>query len=293
MTSAADGRPNQNADPPYPQERVVEGSGSLARRLLEVLAFVTVWVTLGYALSLSSEAYLLLGVPLTAGFQLLVRRRPLRELWVRSWDGTAFGRHGVLLTGALLLAPAYVALRAWDADSWPLRGWWLAAVAGAGLAAFALRATSLTAVLRSAALPTVTGAGAMILGLGGVHLVSGAPIDALAVAGTVAKYLAIYFPLTFVLEEVTFRGALDSHVHRAGEPRGWLTAVLVSVLWGLWHLPVSGGLPLPALVLELVAWHTLVGVPLSLAWRRSGNLAGAALGHAAIDAVRNGMLLGL
>ncbi len=72
-----------------------------------------------------------------------------------------------------------------------------------------------------------------------------------------------------------------------------MTAVLVSVLWGLWHLPVSGRLPLPYLVLELVAWHTLVGVPLSLAWRRSGNLAGPALAHAAIDAVRNGMLLGL
>ena len=32
-------------------------------------------------LQLSSNAYLLLGVPLTAAFQLLVRRRPLRELF--------------------------------------------------------------------------------------------------------------------------------------------------------------------------------------------------------------------
>jgi membrane protease YdiL (CAAX protease family) len=139
----------------------------------------------------------------------------------------------------------------------------------------------------------VIGAGAMAVGLGAMHIVSGAPIDVLTVAGTVTRYLALYFPVTFVLEEVTFRGALDSHVHRAGEPRGWLSAVLVSVLWGLWHLPVSGGMPLPYLVLELVAWHTLVGVPLSLAWRRSGNLAGPAFAHAAIDAVRNGLMLGL
>jgi membrane protease YdiL (CAAX protease family) len=270
-----------------------EHSRRRVRRVLEVIALVAVWVALGYALPVSSEGYLLLGVPLTAAFQLLVRRRPLHELFVRAPDGTAFGRHGVLLTGALLLTPAYLGLCAWSGDSWSLRGWWLAAMVGAALGALTLRASSVAAVLRSAAVPTVIGAGAMALGLGGVHLVSAAPFDVLTVATTVATYLALYFPLTFVLEEITFRGALDSHVHRAGEPGGWLTAVLVSVLWGLWHLPVSGGLPLPCLVLELVAWHTLVGVPLSLAWRRSGNLAGPALAHAAIDAVRNGMLLGL
>ena len=29
----------------------------------------------------------------------------------------------------------------------------------------------------------------------------------------------MYFPATFVLEEVAFRGALDSHVHQQGEAR--------------------------------------------------------------------------
>lgn len=39
--------------------------------------------------------------------------------------------------------------------------------------------------------------------------------------------------------------------------------------------------------------HVALGVPLSLAWRGSGNLAGPALAHAVVDAVRNAFLLGL
>ena len=35
------------------------------------------------------------------------------------------------------------------------------------------------------------------------------------------KFIAIYFPVTFVLEEVAFRGALDAHIHHDGDGRGW------------------------------------------------------------------------
>jgi membrane protease YdiL (CAAX protease family) len=109
-----------------------------------------------------------------------------------------------------------------------------------------------------------------------------------------AKYSALYFPASFVLEEVTFRGALDEHLHAEGEPRGWQSAILVSVLWGLWHMPVSStGLPWSLQMLQLVAVHVLFGVPLSLAWRRTRNLAGPALAHAVNDAVRNALMLGL
>src|SRR5205814_1740534 len=48
-----------------------------------------------------------------------------------------------------------------------------------------------------------------------------------------------YVPVVFVIEEVFFRGALDSYVHRVGEGTGWGSAVFVSALWGLWHLPLS------------------------------------------------------
>jgi membrane protease YdiL (CAAX protease family) len=148
-------------------------------------------------------------------------------------------------------------------------------------------------MLLSAMLPMTVGAGGMAAVLGGIHVATGTPVHVLAVGGTVAKYLAIYFPLTFVIEEVAFRGALDAHVHHDGEGRGWLLAVFVSALWGLWHLPISTGMALPLLVAELLTVHILIGVPLSFAWRRTRNLSGPAFAHAAIDAVRNALILGL
>jgi len=145
-------------------------------------------------------------------------------------------------------------------------------------------------VLRSAALPTAVGVLGNVIVVGGIQMASGTSIDLVELVGSVVKWTAIYFPATFVIEEVAFRGALDSHVHYSGEGRGWQTAMFVSVLWALWHLPVTDGMPFPLLVLTLVVWHCAIGVPLSLAWRRSGNLAGPAFAHAAIDAVRNGVL---
>ena len=133
----------------------------------------------------------------------------------------------------------------------------------------------------------------MALVYGTMHIATGASLSVAAALAAVAKYTALYFPATFLSEEVAFRGALDSHVHHDGERGDWRSAVLVSALWGLWHLPVSHSLPLPLQVVELVGVHVVLGVPLSLAWRRSRNLAGPALAHAVNDAVRNAFMLGL
>ena len=121
----------------------------------------------------------------------------------------------------------------------------------------------------------------------------GTSLPALAALGALAKYTALYYPATFALEEVAFRGAIDAHVHHDGDARGWQSASLVSALWGLWHLPVSAGLPLPWMLLELVVVHVALGVWLSFAWRRTRNLGGPALAHAVNDAVRNATMLGL
>lgn len=263
------------------------------RRLLEGFGFVAVWVTLGYLLPLNDETYLLLGIPLTISFQLLVRRRPLRELWVRDATRFTLDKRGLVLAAVLVAAPAYFGARIFTGAPWWLTGWYLAGLVGAVGAAFALRATSPMAMLRSAALPMAVGAGGMAVVIGGIHVATGAPVHVLAVVGTVAKYIAIYFPVTFVLEEVAFRGALDAHVHHEGEGRGWQSALFVSALWGLWHLPIATGMPFPLLIMVLLAVHCLIGIPLSFAWRRSRNLAGVAFAHSAIDAVRNAMLLGL
>lgn len=122
------------------------------------------------------------------------------------------------------------------------------------------------------------------------------------------RALALYFPVSFVLEEVTFRGALDTHLHRlskrgsavevgpeaAGRRTGWSSALFVSALWGLWHLPiVAGSAPLAVTPAQLLLLHCAIGVPLSLGWRRTGNLAVPALAHTLINAVRNALVTGL
>lgn len=270
------------------------GGTSRRRRLGEAVAFVAIWVISGYLLRLSANGYLLLGVPLTAAFQVLVRRRPLRELFAGNTSRFALTRRGAVMAAVLAVVPGYYATQAAAAGDLTLLGWNLAAVAGAVAAAFSLRAGTVLAALRSAALPIAIGASGFAVVFGIVHLATGTPWPAMAALAAVAKYTALYFPATFLLEEVAFRGALDAHVHHDGEARGWQSAIFVSALWGLWHLPVSSmHLPLPLLVLQLVAVHVLLGVPLSFAWRRSRNLAGPALAHAVNDAVRNAALLGL
>jgi len=266
---------------------------SSRRRTVEAVAFVGVWVVAGYLLQLSSDAYLLLGIPLTIGFQLLVRRRPLREMFARTTTRFSLDKKGFALAAGLALVPGYFAARALADRDWTLFGWYLAAIAGAFAAAFALRAGSMWAAVRSAALPIAIGAGGMALVYGTMHIATGTPLSVAAALAAVAKYTALYFPATFLLEEVAFRGALDAHVHHDADRGGWRSAVLVSALWGLWHLPVSHSLPLPLQVVELVVVHVVLGVPLSFAWRRSRNLAGPALAHAVNDAVRNALLLGL
>jgi membrane protease YdiL (CAAX protease family) len=250
-------------------------------------------MTLGSVLGLGSNAYLLLGIPLTGAFQLLVRRRPLRELFAADTGRFAVDRKGMLMAAVLAITPGYYATRAVAAGDWTASGWYVAAMAGAVAAAFSVRAGSMLGTLRSAALPLAIGAGGMATVYGTVHLATGTPLPAIAAAAALAKYTVLYYPATFLLEEVAFRGAIDAHVHHDGDARPWVTAVLVSGLWGVWHLPVSAGLPLPVRLVELVAVHVALGVGLSVAWRRTRNLGGPALAHAGIDAVRNATMLGL
>jgi hypothetical protein len=85
------------------------------RRVLEVVALVAVWMALGWLLGVDPNGYLLLGIPLTLAFQLLVRRRPVRELWVRDGDRFALDRVAVLVAVLLMVVPAVMLVRA----PWP------------------------------------------------------------------------------------------------------------------------------------------------------------------------------
>lgn len=84
------------------------------------------------------------------------------------------------------------------------------------------------------------------------------------------------------------------HVHHGRATRQWPSALLVSALWGLWHLPIAAaGQSLPVTIARVLAVYCLMGVPMSLAWRRTGNLTVPVIGHALIDAFRNALMIGL
>ena len=266
------------------------GAGGRPRRVVEATLFVGAWIALGLLQVNDGSRYLLVGVPLTVAFQLLVRRRPVRELWVREGPPFRLDARGALI-GAVLLAlgyPAYLKLLSVGVVEPWLVGLWMAAyVVGALAATYSLR--HLRADGRAwlwAALAAAIGAVWMLadfpFGRG--------PLPAAAMLAAGLGEAALLFGAGFVVEEVAFRGLVDPHVHRPGEPRGWLSALFVAALWGLWHVPVGLALaPLAVLVPVVVVQHCALGVPLSFAWRRSGNLVLPVAAHAVIDAVRDAL----
>lgn len=263
-----------------------------ARRLVEGTAFVGVWIALGYLLPVDTNTYILLGIPLTIAFQLWVRRRPLRELWVRDDGRFRLDRAGLALAVLLAVTPAVLLVQATGAGAWSTAVWALAATAGAIPAAWAFRRTRLVTTLLYA-LPTVLAGGVVIALLSLVQPVaSGQPFDLLGALGVGVLSALQYLPAVFVLEEVAFRGALDAHVQHPGERGGVGTALFFSAAWGAWHLPISStpGLPLWMNLISVVLVSVVLGLPLAWAWRRTGTLAAPGLGHALYDGLRNAAL---
>jgi membrane protease YdiL (CAAX protease family) len=261
------------------------------------VAFVAVWITLGYLLPRDPNLYLLVGIPLTLAFQKLVRRRPIRELWVRDTASFTLDRAGKILAVVLAIAPAVMLVQALWAGQWVIAGWMAAAVAGAAPAAWALRQarrSELRSWSRWVLLITAIGVAVLSVMLVPQAAAAGWPGSAWLRVGAIIEALVLYVPVQFFLEEVSFRGLLDTHVHRDGAARQWPSALLVSALWGLWHLPVAvSDQGLPATIALLLMVHTLIGVPMSLAWRRTGTLMVPVIGHALIDAFRNALMIGL
>lgn len=262
------------------------GKGRI-RRMMECGVFVAVYVSVGIALRLDANAYLLLGIPLTVLFQYFVGRLPIRALWVRDAPPFRLGQPGAVIAIALMGYPGYLFLAAlWRGDSWSTVGILFAATCGALCTAYA-RQFVRPDTARWLLLCLLTAGGiAVALMLGGAlgPLVRRPPQQMFSIAG---KSFLLYLPIVFVIEEVTFRGALDSHVHHPGESHGIFSAVWVSALWGLWHLPMAAAEPLVETVGQLLLLHIPVGVFLSIYWRRSGNLLVPGVSHAFMDAVRN------
>lgn len=266
-------------------------------RCLRASAFVGIWMATGWLFHLDPNSYLLVGVPLVAVFQIFVCKKPLVGLWVRDATRFRLDIRGVLLALVFAVLPAVELVQTFKSSAWsadlPEKLWLVCCLGGAFCAAFSLRQftretwKSLWLCLATAGL---IGCGIMV---GTALLQKHSVIPTLEQFRAGLSSLALYFPISFILEEVAFRGALDSQVHQPGDQHAWLSAIFISALWGLWHLPivgVTGVVELVALILVLPCMHIATGVFLSFGWRRSGNLAVPALAHALIDAVRNMLL---
>lgn len=277
------------------------GANSRPLRFLIAGLVVVVWWTLGFLLHLTTDALLLLGVPLLIIFQLGIHRQPLRTLWVRSGPPLRLDGWFFLLWVLFSLFPIYAVIREIINLQFTNAAALSMAIVGAFGLAYALRAMrAKTWGQLGLCLLTVGIIGLLpqflsLLLPHIVHIKSGhaltTPHPTFLQGLEIATQWFLTLPIGFVVEEVFFRGALDTYLHRGEKGTGWLSAIFVSALWGLWHLstqaPLSGNLFLT--VAGLLAAQILVGVPLSLWWRKSGNLVVTDTAHALLDGVRNGL----
>ena len=262
------------------------------RRLArEVVATLVIggYMALGFAFGLSANAYLLLGIPITIAFQALVARRPLRALWLRDAPAMSFTPRSVIAVIVVAIAPAIIAIGGVRDGDPVLAIYGLAGMTGAIGAVYAIRAMN-----RDAARSTVRASlinGALLVAVMVVFRLASGGFDG-NLGGAVATAVisvATYLPVVFVMEEVFFRGLIDTYLHGTTPGRDRASALYGSALWGLWHLPVAflalGILTIPYLVVV----HTTIGYFLVTSWRRTGNLAAPGIAHAVIDGLRNGV----
>ena len=259
-------------------------------RFAQAGAFILVWMGIGWIFALDGNAYLLVGIPLAISFQLFVRRQPLWRAWVRDAPRFRLDLFGIILSLAFAAYPAWQFVKVWPEAGWAVRLWFVACLFGAIGVGFALRHFTKSS-LRDLFLCLAIAGG---LGIAWMSLTALAQHRDLAVTGaralTTGGHFLLYLPVCFVIEEVVFRGVLDSHVHHPSDAHPWFSAALLSAMWGWWHLPIAPAYFLLIGMLFFPITHAIVGTPLSLFWRRSGNLLVPATAHALIDAVRNTLL---
>jgi membrane protease YdiL (CAAX protease family) len=267
-------------------------------RCLQAVVFVAIWMAIGWVFHPDANSYLIAGVPLVMIFQIFVRKKPLVTLWIRDADRFRLDPLGIVLGFGMTILPGVRMVQTCRLADWPAHDpeilWYGCCIIGAFGAGFGFsRFTKKTwSELGFCTLTAgVIGGGTMLLGTLARWALLHKPIvlnGAMAMNGM--ESFMLYVPVCFVLEEVVFRGALDSHVFQPGDKGQWWTAIFISTLWGWWHLPITGAAgfqQLMALIFLLPCIHVAVGVFLSISWRRGGNLAVPAAVHALIDAVRN------
>lgn len=247
-------------------------------RYTEVVLFMMVYISFGYLLNLSATNYLLVGIPLSILFQLFIVRKPIHQLWLRKESKFFLNKTGWLIAGCFMVLPSYklvysavdntITCSSLCYNLATFLGAFAAGNTFSKLTARTIRDFLLcflfAALMRSALyfLPFIIQN----------RNVQFDPVEAILA-------LLTYTPVAFVVEEVVFRGMLDTHIHVSKEKVGVWSALFISLLWGLWHLPLSGNI-----------WSVVLGIwgiPLSFFWRRTGNLAVPAFSHAFANSVRD------
>ncbi len=247
---------------------------------------------LGWFLRLGDEAYLLSGIPLVLIFQSFVRRRPLRELWVRNSDRFRLRAAGIVAALAFLVIPACAVVITLSKREWTQSAFLAAACAGAIGAGFSVQHVRLALSPRALwpfVAATLVGVGSMAIGA--VWQARSPWLTASKLPDLFISFLT-YIPVCFALEEVVFRGALDTHVWvpESSRAQAWISAFAVSSLWGLWHLPtVREQTPMSLLASApiLILFHAFDGALIAFSWRASGSLLLPAIYHSITDAYRD------
>jgi membrane protease YdiL (CAAX protease family) len=258
-------------------------------RYVLTILFMVVYVSLGFILRLEAVAYLLIGIPFTVFFQLLVARRPLHNLWLRDSETFHLNKIGRTITFCFILFPIYKSIHLATHDKLtPLNfGYYSAAILGAFGAGYCY--SNLT---KRTAKDFLLCFGIILAVRISFYLFpfifTNRDFRPDYVRGI--ESLLTYIPIAFAVEEVVFRGMLDTYIHPSKKTNGIWSALFISWMWGLWHLPLSmnsGTSVWPVILSSLII--SLWGLVLSIFWRRTGNLAVPGFPHAFADAIRDSL----
>ena len=179
-----------------------------ARRYIEVLAFVALWMALGWTFHLDTNSYLLIGV--SVGRALPAVRSSAATaaaLGSRCGGFSTWPRWKCNRRASYPRAWIRLNFRRIPEKSWIVVLWFLCAVAGAVFAAFAItqqRASAARPALPSFISAVLIGMAIMAASALASHHDIGVPLSKLSL---LLKQFLLYFTVTFVLEEVAFRGA--------------------------------------------------------------------------------------
>ena len=256
---------------------------------LVVSLTVALWVAISVVFHLQ-RGHLLLRIPLTFAFQVAIRRQPLKTLCVRHPIQLGLRIRGWTVAALLSLYPAYNVYAIVQALS-PAAKIAMAIVTVAGAVPIAYAVVNFRrAMLRPLLLCLATAGGieVLIVMLLAIHCAEHYTV--LHRVQLLLTGMLCYLPICFLVEEVSFRGAFDAHVHHESESRSVWSALFISALCGVSHVPaviaqapVLFALPASLCCIARLACH-------SRFWPKSGNLLVPSSAHAIADAVRNALL---